>query len=663
MQPQENKQNIHTAPGEGSYFMDVVPSPSILDQNSELNQLTNPAVKDKTLRRFGRNNIALMGIALALLLPLTAWGYRHFSRPILQVSPAPTDSKLSISKGDFYSVGIHGDLQVSRDTTLQGATTIQQDLTVQGSQTIFGNLVVTGTVTAANINGTTGGNGVVGHNGAQGPRGAQGLQGPSGKATCPNGNCVSLQSSSPSTQEAGTIDISGDINAGGQVQAATANIIGNSVLHGSVTTGNLIPVTAGSMITGIIRNTVTTTGSSLYQDTTRGLAIGQDGFGRMVYQDSGSIKFVQCTNASCSTSNITTINTAPETNDDEPSLRIGPDGLARIIFVSYDSNDVVFERCTNADCSTRVTTVVASPGNLWDTAINLDSGGLARLAYHDYTSNSVYYLHCLDQDCATKTTTIVDNAGGHHWDIDMTLGADGFERFTYPEASDGTAKQVFIRCLDIDCTTKTRTLIGVDGAKHYYGRVEIGSDSLPRIVFSDTVSGVNAVKFVRCLNADCSSVNTQTFTSNGPDAQVSLVLINDKAQILSDNGGSSLQLIRCSDLDCASNTVNAVGPTSSSVYPSMMVLGQDGLLRMRYYDPSTNSIIYAQFMTVDGQNVQIAGNTIGDVSNYYGQAYVQGANIQGYSGSTLLTVNQQGSGLVLISKRMVQVWLQSTQKV
>lgn len=64
--------------------------------------------------------------------------------------------------------------------------------------------------------GPTGANGA---NGTAGATGSQGPQGPSGVAACPNGNCLSLQNSSPGTQESGSINISGTANFGGDVHA------------------------------------------------------------------------------------------------------------------------------------------------------------------------------------------------------------------------------------------------------------------------------------------------------------------------------------------------------------------------------------------------------------------------------------------------------------
>ncbi|HET6863690.1 MAG TPA: hypothetical protein VFH37_00590 [Candidatus Saccharimonadales bacterium] len=102
-------------------------------------------------------------------------------------------------------------------TTLKGE---QGEKGAQGPQGIQG---------AAGPQGPSGINGAAGADGAQGPAGPQGPQGPSGSASCTNGQCVSLQATSPGVQEAGNISITGNVNVGGLYlvngnQIAVANL-------------------------------------------------------------------------------------------------------------------------------------------------------------------------------------------------------------------------------------------------------------------------------------------------------------------------------------------------------------------------------------------------------------------------------------------------------
>lgn len=98
-------------------------------------------------------------------------------------------------KGDSGSVGPQG--PAGRDGS-DGANGAQGPRGEQGASGATG------------LTGSTGPQGIQGLTGAAGP---QGPQGPSGTASCPNGNCVSLQSSTPGTAETGHISISGTVLA------------------------------------------------------------------------------------------------------------------------------------------------------------------------------------------------------------------------------------------------------------------------------------------------------------------------------------------------------------------------------------------------------------------------------------------------------------------
>lgn len=72
----------------------------------------------------------------------------------------------------------------------------------------------TGPVGATGPRGVAGPSGTNGSAGSPGATGATGPQGPSGIASCPNGVCLSLQSSTPGVTETGHVNISGSLIAG-----------------------------------------------------------------------------------------------------------------------------------------------------------------------------------------------------------------------------------------------------------------------------------------------------------------------------------------------------------------------------------------------------------------------------------------------------------------
>ncbi len=120
--------------------------------------------------------------------------------------------------------------------------------------------------------------GTVGPQGPKGDTGATGFQGLPGIAICPFGDCLSLQSSTPGTQETGNLNVSGVIIAGsfsgggasltglnaGNVSSGTladARLSGNVTLQGNtfngasqlvqLTAGGILPVLSGANLTSL----------------------------------------------------------------------------------------------------------------------------------------------------------------------------------------------------------------------------------------------------------------------------------------------------------------------------------------------------------------------------------------------------------------------------
>jgi len=679
MEPQNDNLPVHTAPPRGGYFMDVTPTPSVLEQNPELDQLSNATtVKDQTLRKFARNNIAIVGIGLALLLPLSAWGYLHFSRPVVQVTTQPNSTNLSVSKGDYYSVGIHGDLQVTRDTTLQGLVSTEKDLNVGGNQTIAGNLVVTGTVTAANIKGNLAVGTGTGQNGAQGPKGDKGDRGSVGQAgsngtngtngldgspTCPNGGCVSLQSGSPGTQETGNINITGDITAGGQVQAAALNVSGNTILTGTVTVGNLLPVNAAQTVQGMIRQTIST---GQYDGYINGVNMlkGLDGFARIGFYDyaDAQIKFVRCTDLDC-TSPITAIVSDPRQVYPGPtsvSMALGPDGFARFSYTDNTNGNLRLARCSDIDCTSPIITTVDATNNYPGYAGNkiiMGSDGFPRIAAVDNNTYMLRLYRCTDADCTSPVVSQIEDNSYNYGNVGMALGQDGFPRITYYNVTLDALR--LARCTNANCTSPVLTTIDSNSASGQYGNVPIfAPDGKLRVGYIGYDGTNYPMKFAVCNDADCTSPTITAIAGTNDEGYTMGMTLDGTglAHMTMENsmpsGTVPVVLVTCQNSDCSSSSVIQVetGDINANYYPgysgSALFIAQNGFPGVVYDTYGEGGIHFVQLHTANGQDASVAGTDIGSTSNYFGQIYAQGEKLQDASSSSVLTVNQQGSGLV-----------------
>lgn len=110
-------------------------------------------------------------------------------------------------------VNIKGTLSVQGGLKLEGLAAGQLMINDKGEIYSVATVAPSGDDSPAGATGPRGPRGEHGATGATGPAGATGPQGPSGIASCPNGVCLSLQSSTPGVQETGHVNISGTLIA------------------------------------------------------------------------------------------------------------------------------------------------------------------------------------------------------------------------------------------------------------------------------------------------------------------------------------------------------------------------------------------------------------------------------------------------------------------
>ncbi|MDP2656767.1 MAG: hypothetical protein Q8P11_04350, partial [bacterium] len=190
-------------------------------------------------------------------------------------------------------------------------------------------------------------------------------------------------------------------------------------------------------------------------------AVASDTFSRVSYYDSGytALGFVQCTNITCSTSTITTVDNTADVGQ-YTSLVLGSDGFARISYYDATNDDLKFVRCADAACTdipARVITTIDSTGDVGQyTSLSLDPDtDFARISYYDVTNSALKFVQCTDITCSTSTITTVDNTGdvGQYTSIDLDF--DDFARISYYDVTNGNLK--FVQCKSDDC-------VGVENA-------------------------------------------------------------------------------------------------------------------------------------------------------------------------------------------------------
>ncbi|MFQ5779598.1 MAG: hypothetical protein ACE5HN_02275 [Nitrospiria bacterium] len=383
------------------------------------------------------------------------------------------------------------------------------------------------------------------------------------------------------------------------------------------------------------------------------VVIGADGFARVSYYDAtkGDLRFARCTDADCTNRVITSVDGTRDTGDvgSNSSLANGPDGFPRISYYDATNGDLKFARCTDADCTTPVITTVDSTGDVGSNSSLANGGsGFAGISYYDATNGDLKFARCTDADCTNRMITtvdgVVDDIGSNS---SLAIGIDGKARISYYDATNGNLK--FARCKDTNCMTPKPDITVVDFTNDVGSNssIAIGADGFARISYYDATNGdlefarcadvdcktpvslavdstgdVGNLKFVRCADSDCTTPVITTVDSTGDVGSNSSLAIwtngagSDGLARISfyDTTNGDLRFARCADVDCANRVITIVDATGDVGVNSSLAIGIDGFARISYNDVTNGNLKFALCADADCTTSTITTvNPVGDV--------------------------------------------------
>lgn len=322
-----------------------------------------------------------------------------------------------------------------------------------------------------------------------------------------------------------------------------------------------------------------------------------DGFARIVYMPGNSVVFVRCTNASCSTNVQTTITTgvASATSSNQ-NFALNSSGFARIVFRNTSNNGLYYIECTDADCTGASAINLDSVG-FGLPSITLDSNGFPRIAYGNLPSSAVRLAVCSNSSCASPAPTLRTIATASVQEPKVQLDpTTGFPRIAYFNGS--PADLMYVTCADADCATvNTPVTVDSTGTVGQYMSMVLSTNpstvGRPMISYHD---GTNtSLKYTFCGNTECSSGNSTTTieSANTVGRGTSLALGSDYFPRISftDATNSTVRFLRCLDANCSSVSTAQVIDSSitASVGTGTMVDSSD-FAHIVYYKPTSTYI-------------------------------------------------------------------------
>jgi hypothetical protein len=253
------------------------------------------------------------------------------------------------------------------------------------------------------------------------------------------------------------------------------------------------------------------------------VSIGADGNPIVTYEDPNAtvalMKIAHCNAPDCSGStDVTTLDgdgvggnstdaTAMSSN------AIGTDGLAVATWYDSTGQDLKFVHCTNTSCTTRGTTLsldtAGIKGQYPRVAIGADGDPI--ISYRDSANSTLRILHCGNTTCtANNSISSPDGTANVTGNYDsIAIGLDGLPIVSYYDSTNKILKAV--KCGNLQCTTgntvsivdnTTSADIGADSS------ITILPDGLPFISEGDNSTANEHFYVVRCGNPSCSATGT-----------------------------------------------------------------------------------------------------------------------------------------------------------
>ncbi|MDP2632263.1 MAG: hypothetical protein Q8P25_00880 [Candidatus Curtissbacteria bacterium] len=396
----------------------------------------------------------------------------------------------------------------------------------------------------------------------------------------------------------------------------------------------------------------------------------------------GDLIFRDCDNSACSTGTTTTIDgcvgcTVNGDVGNGSALDLGSDGFARISYYDTTTDDLRFIQCTNATCSARnnnapdTTITVSAFPDSFNIGIKLDSSGNAQIAYFSNGSpQALKFVHCTNAACSTTDTIqTIDGTGSAGLDgISLAIGSDGFSRIAYYDFFSSGDFLKFVRCTNVSCSTNsglTRIERVSSGADiRLFASLRLDAADIPRISYyydnqdASTSGTVGDLKFLVCGNTDCTSGNNfQTLDSANNTGQYSsmfcLSVTDCKISYYQVTNGD-LRFIDCETATCSGGSKSTVAGGGSTEEVEAQF---GGLQRKLVYsgiafdnasssNAITNSLSFNHTVTTNGANRIL---TVGVAAELSGGATITGVT---YSSTSLSLVQ----GVSFGNSRRVELW-------
>ena len=358
---------------------------------------------------------------------------------------------------------------------------------------------------------------------------------------------------------------------------------------------------------------------------------------------------------------LTTVDTTGNVGDGWwTSIMVGADNNP-IISYNDDNGHLKVTACTNPTCTTQtITTLDSTNSGGYFTSITVGADANPIISYYDNTTKDLKVAACTNPTCTAKTIFTVDDDNGGTgtvgWGTSITVGADNNPIISYRDNSKGHLKVA--ACTNANCSAAIITT--VDNSANdvgEYSSITVGADANPIISYFDATNG--DLKVAACINPTCTSPATITTVDNTGfvGAYSSITVGADANPIISYSGNNgALTLAACTNPTCTSPaTITPVDITGIIVSGTSITVGADGNPIISYYDRTNKALKVAACINAACTGAATI-TTVDDVGNVGDDTSIT----IGADGSPIISYFDVAAGDLKVAKLTRTSWTPNT---
>jgi hypothetical protein len=330
--------------------------------------------------------------------------------------------------------------------------------------------------------------------------------------------------------------------------------------------------------------TLTTVASSGDMGKTSSIVIGSDGLGIISFYDNTYHDLVvfHCDDINCTSGDYHPVDTDADVGQ-YTSIAIGTDGYPLISYYDVTSSSLNVAHCNDVACiSSSNVTILDSANDVGKfTSITIGGDGYGLISYYDITNKDLKIAHCTNLPCTTFEINVVGSSTGDVGQkTHIVTGTDGYGFVIGYDDSWGLR---LAHCGDYACSPGSLFYgtVGFGIRSGYFNDLIIGPDGFVWIIFSYDFG----VGTIRCQNIDC-TVLTNYYTDINEEVEtLSFALGTDDLGIFSYKDiYSNLIISHCDNEGCTKTTTSTLDSYEDVGIMSSIVIGEDGLPLISYYD-------------------------------------------------------------------------------